>query len=142
MVFNSHFPRSFNNILEVVGSIEFELVKFHAAIVKAAAQSCGSKVAGTVGCGRSLVRPWNKTPRPRNSGQLFGGSGGKSETLSCPVFSVGGKLLTSTDSIVRQWKEYFEDFLNPTNTHSEEEAELEDSGLGSPITEAEVAGDG
>ena len=46
------------------------------------------------------------------------------------VFSVGGELLTSTVSIVKRWREYFEVLLNPTNMHSEEEAEAEDFGLG------------
>ena len=46
------------------------------------------------------------------------------------LYSVGGELLTSTECIVRSWKEYFEDLLNHTNIHSEEEAELEDSGVG------------
>ena len=48
--------------------------------------------------------------------QIVCGSGEESRLLST-------QLLTSTDSIVRQWKEYFEDLLNPTNTHSEKEAE-------------------
>ena len=56
------------------------------------------------------------------------------------LFIVGVELLTSTESIVRQWKEYFEELLNPTITHSEEEAEPEDYGLGSLITGVEVAG--
>ena len=46
------------------------------------------------------------------------------------VFNAGGELLTLTGSIDGLWKEYFEDLLNPTNTHSEEEAESEDLGLG------------
>ena len=56
------------------------------------------------------------------------------------IFNVGGELLTSTVSIVWRWKEYFNDILNPIKTNSEEEAELEDFGLGSPITGTEVAG--
>lgn len=28
-------------------------------------------------------------------------------------------MLTSTEDIVRQWKEYFEDLLNPTDSSSE-----------------------
>ncbi|KAK3526590.1 hypothetical protein QTP70_030730 [Hemibagrus guttatus] len=40
------------------------------------------------------------------------------------VYSGGGELLAST---VGRWKEYFEDFLNPTDTPSVEEAEAEDS---------------
>ena len=54
------------------------------------------------------------------------------------VFSAGGELLTSMESIVGRWKEYFEDLLNPT-THSEEETKPEDFGLNFPITGAEVA---
>ena len=55
------------------------------------------------------------------------------------VFSVGGELLISTESIVGLWKEYFKNFLNPTNTYSEEEAEPKDFGPGSLITGVEVA---
>ena len=46
------------------------------------------------------------------------------------VLSVGGELLTSTEPIVWQRKEYFEDLLNATNMHSEKEAKPEDFGLG------------
>ena len=49
-------------------------------------------------------------------------------------------MLTSTESIVWQRKEYFDDLLNPTDTHSEEEAEPDEFGLGSPITVVKVAG--
>ena len=49
-------------------------------------------------------------------------------------------MLSSTESIVRRWEKYFKNLLNRTNTHSEEEAELEDFGLGSPIKGVEVAG--
>ena len=45
-------------------------------------------------------------------------------------------MLTSTESIVGQWKEYFEDLLNSTDKHSEDEAEPEEFGLGFPITGA------
>ncbi|KAM4544083.1 uncharacterized protein V3H82_021885 [Fundulus diaphanus] len=55
------------------------------------------------------------------------------------VYSGGGVLLTSTRDVVFRWAEYFEDLLNPTNTSSIAEAEPEDSGLGSPISGAEVA---
>ncbi|KAI3354809.1 hypothetical protein L3Q82_004540 [Scortum barcoo] len=41
--------------------------------------------------------------------------------LAHTVYSGGGELLTSTEQIVGQWKEYFEDLLNPTNTHSLED---------------------
>lgn len=38
----------------------------------------------------------------------------------------------------RQWKEYFEDLLNPTGMPSIEETEYVDSEKNSPITNAEV----
>ncbi|KAK3554945.1 hypothetical protein QTP86_001875 [Hemibagrus guttatus] len=61
------------------------------------------------------------------------------------VYSGGGELLASTGDIVRQWKEHFEDLLNPTDTPSIEEAEAEDSedlqqALGHFAAECEVAG--
>ncbi len=46
--------------------------------------------------------------------------------------------MTSTGDVIRRWKEYFEDLLNPTDTLSVEEAEMEDSGVDSSITQAEV----
>ncbi|KAK0156273.1 Craniofacial development protein 2 [Merluccius polli] len=41
------------------------------------------------------------------------------------VYSKGGTLLTSTEEVVERWKEHFEELLNPTNTSSMMEAELE-----------------
>ncbi|KAI3377251.1 hypothetical protein L3Q82_009155 [Scortum barcoo] len=38
------------------------------------------------------------------------------------VYSAGGELLTSTGDIVRRWKEYYEDLLNPPDTPSTEES--------------------
>uniref|UniRef100_A0A3P9BAT4 PH domain-containing protein n=1 Tax=Maylandia zebra TaxID=106582 RepID=A0A3P9BAT4_9CICH len=57
---------------------------------------------------------------------------------TCTVYSAGGALLTSTEKIVRRWKEYFEDLLNPTDTSSEEEAESGDEGNDLPISGGEV----
>ncbi|XP_076740219.1 uncharacterized protein LOC143418639 [Maylandia zebra] len=57
---------------------------------------------------------------------------------TCTVYSAGGALLTSTEKIVRRWKEYFEDLLNPTDTSSEEEAESGDEGNDPPISGGEV----
>ena len=54
------------------------------------------------------------------------------------VFGVAGELLTSTESIVQPWKEYFEDIFNPLNMHSEGAAEPENFGLGSLITGDEL----
>ncbi|KAK3541858.1 hypothetical protein QTP86_008196 [Hemibagrus guttatus] len=54
------------------------------------------------------------------------------------VYSGGGELLALTRDIVGQWKEYFEDLLNPTDTPSVEEPEAEGSEVDSFITQAEV----
>ncbi|KAK3547403.1 hypothetical protein QTP86_018910, partial [Hemibagrus guttatus] len=45
----------------------------------------------------------------------------------------GGELLALTGDIVGRWKEYFEDLLNPTDTPSVEEPEVEDS-KGCPLS--------
>ena len=55
------------------------------------------------------------------------------------VYNGGVELLTSTGDIVRWWKEYFEDLLNPTDTPSIEEAEAWDSEVDPFITQAEVS---
>ena len=55
------------------------------------------------------------------------------------VYGGDGALLTSTRDVVDRWKEYFEDLLNPTHTPSGKEAGPGDSGMGSPISGAEVA---
>ncbi|KAI3375813.1 hypothetical protein L3Q82_004094 [Scortum barcoo] len=75
---------------------------------QAAALGCpGGK--NSFGPGRSLVRPWRKTV----SLEEILASEGESSTL----FTVRcGEPLTSTGDIVRRWKEYFEDLLNPTDT--------------------------
>lgn len=54
------------------------------------------------------------------------------------VYGAGGELLTSTGDVVRRWKEYFEDLLNPAVTSSVEEAEAGDPGEDLSITQAEV----
>ncbi|KAK3509856.1 hypothetical protein QTP70_015863 [Hemibagrus guttatus] len=54
------------------------------------------------------------------------------------VYGGDGELLVSTGDIVRRWKEYFEDLLNPTDTPSVEEPEAGDSEVDSFITQAEV----
>uniref|UniRef100_A0A8C9TUR8 Reverse transcriptase domain-containing protein n=1 Tax=Scleropages formosus TaxID=113540 RepID=A0A8C9TUR8_SCLFO len=55
------------------------------------------------------------------------------------VYSESGALLTSTEDVLRRWKEYFEDLLNPSDTPSVEEAEAGDSEGDLSITLAEVA---
>nr|XP_054589525.1 RNA-directed DNA polymerase from mobile element jockey isoform X1 [Nothobranchius furzeri] len=61
------------------------------------------------------------------------------QQLAHTVYSGDGELLTSTEAIVGRWKEYFEELLNPTNAHSEEEPELGGLGRDCPISGAEVA---
>ncbi|KAK0134955.1 Transposon TX1 uncharacterized protein [Merluccius polli] len=55
------------------------------------------------------------------------------------VYGGDGALLTSTRDIVDRWKEYFEDLLNPTDMPSCKETGPGNSGVGSPISGAEVA---
>ncbi|GAA6064832.1 receptor-type tyrosine-protein phosphatase F-like, partial [Tachysurus ichikawai] len=156
-IFNSSLRQSFNQIPREVGDIESEWTMFSTSIVNAAAQSCGRKrqligTGGTselqrgwlrrrkLGSGRSSVRPWRRTigwPR-RNSGKPSGASEGGKQCPAHTVYSVSGNLLTSTGDILRRWKEYFEDLLNPTDMSSTEEAEAEGSVVDSSIPQAEV----
>ncbi|KAJ3586871.1 hypothetical protein NHX12_013263 [Muraenolepis orangiensis] len=53
------------------------------------------------------------------------------------VYSKGGTLLTSTEEVIGQWKEHFEELLNPT-TPSTVETELEDEGQQTSISLDEV----
>ena len=63
---------------------------------------------------------------------------GKRGTIQA-VYSKDGTLLTSTEEVIGRWKEHFEELLNPTNTPSMLEAELEEGGGGlSSISRAEV----
>ncbi|KAK3556428.1 hypothetical protein QTP70_008337 [Hemibagrus guttatus] len=54
------------------------------------------------------------------------------------VYSGAGELLALIGDIVRRWKEYFKDLLNPTDMSSVEEPEAEDSEVDSFITQSEV----
>ena len=56
------------------------------------------------------------------------------------VYSGGGELLTLTGDIAGQWKEYFKDLLNPTDTPSIKEAEAGGSEVNSFITQADRGG--
>ena len=55
------------------------------------------------------------------------------------MLGLEGELLASTENIVGQWKEHFQDLLNLANMSSIEEAESKNLGKDSPITLAEVA---
>ncbi|KAJ3583274.1 hypothetical protein NHX12_029528 [Muraenolepis orangiensis] len=54
------------------------------------------------------------------------------------VYSKGGTLLTSTEVVIGQWKEHFEERLTPTYPPSTEEAKLEDHGWQTSISREEV----
>ena len=54
------------------------------------------------------------------------------------MYSKDGTLLTSTEEVIGRWKEHFEELLNPTNTPSFVEAELEADGGSSSISLVEV----
>ncbi len=41
------------------------------------------------------------------------------------MYSKSGTLLTSTEEVIKQWKEHFEELLNPTNSPFTIKAELE-----------------
>ena len=62
---------------------------------------------------------------------------GKRGTIQA-VYSKDGTLLTSTEEVVGRWKEHFEELLNPTNTPSMVEVELEADGGPSSISLVEV----
>ncbi|KAK3574271.1 hypothetical protein QTP86_004382 [Hemibagrus guttatus] len=71
---------------------------------------------------------WQTVRRLRRGKQLYANT----------VYCGDGELLALTGDIVRRWKEYFEDLINPTDTPSVEEPEAEDSEVDSFITQAEV----
>ncbi|KAI3368218.1 hypothetical protein L3Q82_007945 [Scortum barcoo] len=58
MVFNSQLRQSFDCIPKEAGDMESEWALFHAAIVEAAAMSCGRKAAGASGGGNPRTRWW------------------------------------------------------------------------------------
>ncbi|TWW66946.1 hypothetical protein D4764_20G0009780 [Takifugu flavidus] len=59
--------------------------------------------------------------------------------LAHTVLSVCGELVTSPGAIIRRWKEYFQELLNPTNTYPQGVTESDDLEVDHPIFGAEVA---
>ncbi|TWW81738.1 hypothetical protein D4764_01G0015530, partial [Takifugu flavidus] len=59
--------------------------------------------------------------------------------LAHTVLGVRGELLTSPGAIIRRWKEYFQELLNPTNTYPQGGTESDDQEVDHPISGAEVA---
>ncbi|KAK0156417.1 Craniofacial development protein 2 [Merluccius polli] len=155
--FNSHLRESFDHVPGEAGDIESEWAMFRASIVKAADQSCGYKAAGryrqakrsaAVAVTEAKTRTWEEFGEAvendfRTASKRFWTTirrlrRGK-QCIVNTVYVGGGALLTSTRDVVDRWKEYFEDLLNPTDTPSSKEAGPGDSGVGSPISGAEVA---
>ncbi|KAI3361986.1 hypothetical protein L3Q82_012336 [Scortum barcoo] len=159
MVFNSHLRQSFDCIPRVAGDIESEWALFHAAIVEAAAMSCGHEAAGASrgsnccqaeeeaaegywqakryaarAVAEAKTRVWEEFGVAMEKDFWRG-----RRQLAQTVYSGGGELLTSTGQIVGRWKEYFEDLLNPTDMHSPEETEPGGSEVGALISGVEVA---
>ncbi len=88
-------------------------------------------------CGISLGRLWRQAfSWPQGSSGKPSDDSGRESIAWLPR---GEELLTLTGDIVQQWKEQFEELLNPTNTSSLEEAAFEDSEEVSPIFLAEVS---
>ncbi|KAK3572306.1 hypothetical protein QTP86_030244 [Hemibagrus guttatus] len=166
-VFNSHLRESFNQIPREVGDIESEWTMFSSSIVDAAIRSCGCKVSGAGRGGNPRTQWWTLEVRDavklkkesyrawlargtpeaaeayrqakRTTAVVVSEAKTRGFSLSAnTVYGGGGELLVSTGDIVGQWKEYFEDLLNPTDTPSVEEPEAEDSEVDSFITQAEV----
>ncbi|TWW77380.1 hypothetical protein D4764_12G0007700, partial [Takifugu flavidus] len=79
---------------------------------------------------RSAPRRFWQTVR-----QLWGGR----RQLALTVLGVRGELLTSPGAIIRWWKEYFQELLNPTNMYPQGGTESADQEVDLPISGAEVA---
>ncbi|TWW78062.1 R2DM Retrovirus-related Pol polyprotein from type II retrotransposable element [Takifugu flavidus] len=76
---------------------------------------------------------------PRRFWQTVRRLRGGRRQLAHTVLGVRGELLTSPGAIIRQWKEYFEELLNPTNTYPRGGTESDDQEVDHPISGAEVA---
>ncbi|TWW73565.1 hypothetical protein D4764_15G0009590 [Takifugu flavidus] len=59
--------------------------------------------------------------------------------LSLTMLGVRGELLMSPGAIIRRWKEYFQEVLNPTNTYPQGGTESDDQEVDHPISGAGVA---
>ncbi|KAK0151566.1 putative uncharacterized transposon-derived protein F52C9.6 [Merluccius polli] len=106
-----------------------------------AERSCGGYRGKNPDMGGSSVRPWEndfRTASKRFWTTIRRLRRGK-QCIVNTVYGGDGALLTSTRDVVDRWKEYFEDLLNPTDTPSGKEAGPGDSGVGPPISGAEVA---
>ncbi|TWW66931.1 hypothetical protein D4764_20G0009630 [Takifugu flavidus] len=76
---------------------------------------------------------------PRKFWQTVRRLRGSRRQLAHTVLGVRGELLTSPGAIIRRWKEYFREFLNPANTYPQGGTESGDQEVDHPISGAEVA---
>ncbi|TWW56043.1 hypothetical protein D4764_08G0000300 [Takifugu flavidus] len=76
---------------------------------------------------------------PRRFWQTVRRLRGGRRQLTHTVLGVHGELLTSPGAIIRRWKEYFQELLNPTNTYPQGGTESDDQEVDHPISGAEVA---
>ncbi|TWW74372.1 R2DM Retrovirus-related Pol polyprotein from type II retrotransposable element [Takifugu flavidus] len=158
-----HYLVSFDHVPRAVGDIESEWAMFRSAIVEAAVASCGCKAAGANRGGNPHIRWW--TPEVRGAVKLkkeayrswlvcgspeaadryrlakrvAAATVAEAKTRAWEEFGVRGELLTSPGAIIRRWKEYFEELLNPTNTYPQGGTESDDQEVDHPISGAEVA---
>ncbi|TWW73420.1 hypothetical protein D4764_15G0008140 [Takifugu flavidus] len=76
---------------------------------------------------------------PRRFWQTVRHLRGGRRQLAHTVLGLRGELLTFPGAIIRRWKEYFQELLNPTNTYPQGGTESDDQEVGHPISGAEVA---
>ncbi|XP_037537267.1 uncharacterized protein LOC119414241 [Nematolebias whitei] len=125
---------------------------FKASIADVAYRSCGLKVTGA--CWGSNQRTHWSTPAVMEGVKLkkeafrtwlFRRTPDAADrymvarrTMASTVLGLGGELLTRTEDIIEQWKDHFEDLLNPPTMSTFEEAEPEDSGE-APVPDHQTA---
>ncbi|TWW67224.1 hypothetical protein D4764_02G0002650 [Takifugu flavidus] len=134
---SDHYLVSFDHVPRAVGDIESEWAMLRSTIVEAAVASCGCKATGAGPGSNPHTRWW--TPEVRGTVKLkkeayrswlIGGSPEAADRYR------GGRQQLA---IIRRWKEYFQELLNPTNTYHQGGTESEDQEVDHPIFEAEVA---
>ncbi|TWW57306.1 hypothetical protein D4764_07G0000250 [Takifugu flavidus] len=76
---------------------------------------------------------------PRRFWQTVRRLRGGRRQLAHTVLGVRGELLTSPGAIIRGWKEYFQELINPTNTYPQGGTESDDQKVDHPISGVEVA---
>ncbi|TWW59207.1 hypothetical protein D4764_06G0007370 [Takifugu flavidus] len=91
------------------------------------------ELRGAVKLKKEAYRSWLVCGSPEAADR-----GGRRQ-LAHTVLGVRGELLMSPGAIIRRWKEYFQELLNPTNTYPQGGTESDDQKVDHPISGAEVA---